>query len=153
MTPEALAELHARAMEIPRPWSAKSFFDLLSSPGIFLIPHAISAPPIREKPETARNLNAFALGRVTLDEVELLTLAVDPAWQRRGLGRTCLRAFETEAKKAGAGLAFLEVAETNEAARALYRAEGWAETGRRKGYYRTGSGLIDAVLMQKPLTG
>ena len=137
MTPDALAALHAAAFADQRPWSAAEFASLCDSPHVFLIPHP----------------HGFALGRVILDEVELLTIATAPAARRQGIGRALLGAFETEAKGRGAALAHLEVAADNAPAMALYRACGWAETGRRKGYYpRADAGAVDAVLMQKRLT-
>ena len=49
-------------------------------------------------------------------------------------------------------MAFLEVAADNAAAQALYARAGFAESGRRRGYYRRpdGSGL-DALVMQRAL--
>lgn len=135
MTPETLAALHARAMEVPGPWSAKDFADLLAQKGTFLIPM----------------LHAFALGRVTVDEAELLTLATDPAHRRQGLARACLSAFETEAAKRGAAIGFLEVAAANTPALDLYESASWVRIGRRKDYYKAPEGRIDAVLMSKRL--
>lgn len=139
MTPTQLAALHARAMEVPGAWSEKDFEGLLAAPGVFLVTpsHGVTT--------------GFALGRVTLDEAELLTLAIDPEARRQGLGRDCLASFELEAAARGALSAYLEVAETNAAARALYRAAGWRETGVRRGYYRASGGRVDAILMSKPL--
>lgn len=91
---------------------------------------------------------AFGLGRVIVDQAELLTLAVDPAQQGRGSGRRCLRLFLDASKRAGATRVFLEVAATNQAALALYRSEGFTEDGLRKGYYRAeGREPVDAILM------
>ncbi len=70
----------------------------------------------------------------------------------KGLGRRLLAAFETAARDRGAETAFLEVADGNAAARALYLAGGYAETGRRKGYYRSPEGRrIDALVMARTL--
>lgn len=99
--------------------------------------------------------NGFALGRVILDEVELLTIATAPGGARRqgGIGRALMAAFEAEAKGRGAALAHLEVAADNLPALALYQAQGWAETGRRAGYYARSDGpAADALMMQKALT-
>ena len=136
MTPEELAAIHAETMEVPAPWSAETFAGFLAFPGCIL-----AAEP-----------GGFALGRVMADEAELLTLAVAGDRRRRGIGARCLAAFCDHAAENGARTAFLEVAETNLAARALYRAGGWAETGRRRGYYRTAAGgTLDAILMSRNL--
>lgn len=152
-------------MTIPGPWTERDFAQLLAAPGTFLVTSPPSScrecsgespgpDPEREaEPATsaAQNLLAFALGRVTLDEAELLTLAVDPDARRKGLGRAVLSAFETQASDRGATRAFLEVADTNQPARALYAASGWAMTGARPNYYRTTDGRIDAILMGRSL--
>jgi ribosomal-protein-alanine N-acetyltransferase len=77
------------------------------------------------------------------DEAELLNLAVDPAFRRRGVGKALLSALEKAAK----GTIFLEVAETNAAAIALYRNTGWLEVAIRKGYYNHGK--INGIVMKK----
>jgi ribosomal-protein-alanine N-acetyltransferase len=77
------------------------------------------------------------------DEAELLNLAVDPASRRRGIASALLTALEAEAT----GQLFLEVAQPNQAAIALYEHHGWVRNGIRKGYYQ--QGLINAIVMQK----
>lgn len=165
MTPEALAMLHARAMPQTRAWSSHDFADLLATPGCFLtgVPSSLqryagggerserwAAPPTTATTKSAQIL-AFALGRVTLDEAELLTLAVDPAHQRQGLGRQCLAQFEAEALDQGATRAFLEVAASNHAALALYRNTGWTQDGTRPNYYAGANTREDAILFSKSL--
>lgn len=136
MTPEALAAVHARVFTHPRPWTAPEFADLLASPHVFVI-------------GTPR---AFALGRVIVDEAELLTIATDPAHQRTGLARTTLAAFHATAATRGATTAFLEVAADNVPARALYSAAGYGQTGLRRGYYRSQGGeTVDALLLSRTL--
>jgi ribosomal-protein-alanine N-acetyltransferase len=133
-----MAALHAVAMTLPPPWSAADFASLLAAHGTFAVGDA----------------RAFALGRVVLDEVELLTIATHPEHRRSGLARACLAAFEAEAHARGARTAHLEVAAENATAVALYEAAGWAHAGRRRGYYRTPEGArIDACLMSKTLSG
>lgn len=136
MSPEELAAIHAAAMVVPGPWSAATFEGFLGARGCVLVAEG----------------RGFALGRVVVDEAELLTLAVDPDARRQGLGRRCLAGFEREAARLGAARAFLEVAETNQPARALYRAGGYSEDGARRDYYAAADGhRIDAVLMSKAL--
>ena len=77
------------------------------------------------------------------DEAELLNLAVDPARRRHGVASALL---ETLAREATGNL-FLEVAETNRSAIALYEHHGWVRTGVRKGYYE--GGTVNAIVMQK----
>ncbi|HVW84456.1 MAG TPA: GNAT family N-acetyltransferase, partial [Bryobacteraceae bacterium] len=63
--------------------------------------------------------------------------------RRHGVGAALLGALSHAAK----GDIFLEVAETNAAAIALYRKHGWVESGIRRGYYE--KGRINAVVMKK----
>ncbi|EAQ04488.1 ribosomal-protein-alanine acetyltransferase, putative [Pseudooceanicola batsensis HTCC2597] len=136
MTPEALAALHRRCFDTPRPWTSAEFAALLATDTVFL----------------TGDLHAFALGRVVAGEAELLTLATDPDRRRAGLGRRCLQAFEAAARARDAQEAFLEVAADNGPAIALYRSAGWRTTGRRRDYYRSPDGQrIDAGIMGKSL--
>ncbi|MFV0473883.1 MAG: GNAT family N-acetyltransferase, partial [Pikeienuella sp.] len=90
----------------------------------------------------------FALISLAADEAELLTLAVAPALRRQGAGRALLAAAMAQAAAGGATTMFLEVAEDNEAAIALYRSAGFAPAGRRPRYYRRGAALVDALLLR-----
>ena len=132
MTPEDLAATHAAAFEDERPWSAEEFAGLIG--GAILTGTAES----------------FVLGRVTLDEAEVLTLATHPDHRRRGLARAALAEFLDQARARGASRAFLEVAADNAPARALYA--GWTQIGRRKGYYaQPGGPAADALVLEKRL--
>lgn len=132
-----MAALHAAAFTAERPWSAQEFQELLASPFVAVIARA----------------GGFALTRSLAGESELLTLAVDPAQQRRGIGRDLLRDWLAAAQCGGIEDAFLEVAADNAGAIALYQAAGFAETGRRRGYYaRAGAASVDALLMGRALT-
>lgn len=94
--------------------------------------------------------HGFALVRTVADETELLTLAVDPAYRRQGIADSLMREW---LKKTSARHAFLEVASDNAAAQALYTKYGFAEAGRRAGYYRRANApAVDAVLMQAAVT-
>ena len=65
----------------------------------------------------------------------LLLFAVEPRWRRRGLGAELFRYLETLAKRGGIAELRLEVRARNRGARAFYRALGFAETSRLRGYY------------------
>lgn len=132
MTPAELARIHAAAFAPERGWSEAEFQTLLTRKGARLTTHGA----------------AFVLGQQILDEVEILTLATDPAAQRAGHGTQALAAFLAEAKAAGAARVFLEVAQDNAPARALYARAGFTEDGRRPSYYaRKGSTAVDALLL------
>jgi [ribosomal protein S18]-alanine N-acetyltransferase len=82
-------------------------------------------------------------------EAEIHTIGVDPAHQRRGIGRALLRGLLTVADELGA-VVFLEVRTDNEAARVLYETEGFAVVGVRKRYYRPSG--ADAYTMRREST-
>jgi len=139
MTPEALAALHARAFPgPPRPWSAEEFAGLIADPLIDLL---TLAP------------HAFAVIRSAGPEAEVLTICTDPSARRQGLAAKLLSRAEASAVSAGAAEMFLEVAETNKAARALYAAAGFAERGYRKNYYTDQArARVSALVLGKRLT-
>lgn len=119
MTPQSLAALHSTAFSRTRAWSEDEFARLLAQKGT----------------KCTGDMRCFVLTRTIVDEAELLTLATDPAYRRKGLAAQTLRAAEVECAKAGATRMFLEVAEDNAAARALYSKAGYSQIGRRPGYY------------------
>lgn len=125
-----LAALHAAAFA--GPWDAAAFHALLGQAGVF----AVEAP------------DGFILMRAVADEAEILTLAVCPRARRRGLGGWLVGEGAVEAAARGAVRLFLEVAADNAPARALYARAGFAEAGRRPGYYaRPDGGRQDALLL------
>ncbi|MBB4796977.1 ribosomal-protein-alanine N-acetyltransferase [Brevundimonas bullata] len=126
---ETLAALHAEAFETP--WDAASLAALLASPGVFAVEEA----------------DGFILIRVVADEAEILTLAVRPAARRNGLGGRLVETAVVRAAALGAERMFLEVAEDNVAARALYARTGFTEAGRRRGYYARPDGSREDALV------
>ena len=92
----------------------------------------------------------MVLARVTADEAEILTVAVMPAARRGGLGAALMRAAMAECRARGADKMFLEVAETNAPARALYARLGFARVGTRRNYYPGGG---HAFVLESSLTG
>lgn len=69
-------------------------------------------------------------------QAELETIAVAKEAQRRGIGRALLSALTAELNGEGIGDLWLDVRASNQAALAFYRSAGFAQTGRRKNYYR-----------------
>jgi len=83
-------------------------------------------------------------------EAEILTLGVRPGpWRRRGVADRLLAEAGAVLADAGVTDLFLEVAAANTGALAFYRQAGFAEVGRRAGYYGTdGPSPVDAVVMR-----
>ncbi len=73
------------------------------------------------------------------------TLAVDPRYQRRGIGRSLLHACEA---KLGVPRSRLTVRPSNLAAISMYEGEGYMSIDLWKKYYNDGE---DALLMEKEL--
>lgn len=136
MTPGEMAALHKAAFLNETPWSEKSFAELVESPHV----------------SAFARTEGFALTRTVAGESELLTLAVHPDHQRQGIAKDLMNVWLRFARN-HAETAFLEVAEDNLAARALYQSLGFAQNGLRKGYYARKNGYpVDAVLMSRDMT-
>src|SRR3990167_6302551 len=90
----------------------------------------------------------FSLWKI-VDEGHLVTLAVDPARRRQGLGSTILRETLRLAESIGIRKLTLEVRETNRDALRMYVRFGFVKTGARLKYYEDGA---DAWIMDLDLT-
>lgn len=100
----------------------------------------------------ANELQGVILVQIFADESEILTLGTAPATRRSGVAKALLLHAAAEAAENGARTMFLEVAESNDAALALYRGVGFAIVGRRKSYYREGAGPgVDALRLSAEL--
>lgn len=136
----ALAALHASAFD--HPWSAADIASALQSPGAFALAVRL------EDDQTA----GFILARAIAGEGEILTLAVSPAARRRGIGRALVEATIGICIENRAESLFLEAAQDNLPAIALYSQTGFESAGLRKGYYRRdGAPAVDALVMRRTL--
>jgi [ribosomal protein S18]-alanine N-acetyltransferase len=81
-------------------------------------------------------VQGFIVGKVSDDEWEIENLAIAGPERRRGLGRQLVGGFLNRARAANAKSVFLEVRESNLAARRLYEKSAFIEAGRRTRYYR-----------------
>lgn len=94
-------------------------------------------------------LSAFIIISRAADQAEILTIATTKAARRQGLGRDLLNHAIGQIRKHGATDLFLEVAEDNAAALALYKKAGFQPIGRRPGYYRRAAGRVAAITFSK----
>jgi len=92
-----------------------------------------------------RGIRAYCAYQVVVDEAHVHNLAVVPEARRHGLARRLLALTLEIAARKGARAAHLEVRAGNAAARALYRAMGFHEVGKRHAYYL--APVEDAVLL------
>lgn len=72
---------------------------------------------------------------IALDEGEITNVSVKKEFQGRGIGRKLMEVLEIEGRKEGVAAYFLEVRESNQKARGLYRARGFIEAGTRRNFY------------------
>ena len=96
-------------------------------------------------------LQGFILLGAVSDQTDMITLAVNPDFRGRGAGRQLVKAAEKDAASRGAELIFLEVAEDNVAATALYRSCRYVPIGMRKNYYKRKGGRVSALTMRNYL--
>lgn len=89
----------------------------------------------------------FIVGRDLGPEWEIQNIVVARPMQRRGLATQLVQELLGFARDRAAQAVYLEVRESNSAARALYSRMGFIETGRRKAYYSNPE--EDAVLYRK----
>lgn len=82
------------------------------------------------------------------EPADLLTIAVDPAARRSGVGSALLAAVLDEASKRDAGEILLEVRVDNARAIAFYEQHGFAPLATRRKYYADGT---DGMVMRRPL--
>ncbi|HMM14053.1 MAG TPA: GNAT family N-acetyltransferase [Parvibaculum sp.] len=143
---ESLAALHRASFD--EPWDAPSIAAILAMPGSF----ALLAVPDTDGARSASPAG-FVLLRIAADEAEILTIAVDPALRRAGVGRRLVEAASALALAHGASALFLEVAEDNAPALALYEGAGFRTVGTRPGYYRRAGGAVSAFTMRLDLAG
>jgi ribosomal-protein-alanine N-acetyltransferase len=132
---EGVAAIERRAFSDP--WSANSFRALFGNP---LVHFAVA-----EDAMTSRVLG-YVVAWFVLDEAEIANLAVSDDIRRAGIGARLLDHALDAAKQRHARIVFLEVRESNAAARTLYASRGFAVAGRRAKYYR--KPLEDALVLR-----
>lgn len=132
---ELLAALHAECFP-DDPWNVEAMRQVLAMPGAF---------GVLAVDEASDDPRGFALAQATVGQCEVLGLGVRETARRGGIGRLLLEWLLAEAAAARQTV-FLEVAEDNLPARALYAAAGLAIVGRRPAYYRRRDGSLVAAL-------
>jgi [ribosomal protein S18]-alanine N-acetyltransferase len=99
---------------------------------------------VLEEPASPGAIVGFLVARQIAPEWELENIVVAAHARRNGHGKRLLQSLLTHARDTNSAQVFLEVRESNLAARKLYETFGFQESGRRKSYYD--NPLEDAIL-------
>jgi [ribosomal protein S18]-alanine N-acetyltransferase len=135
----ALASILRDAPEAAN-WTQASYREWMNSPGA-----------VAFVGEGDGGVTGFIIGRQMADEAEVLNLAVAPSSRRKGQGGALLKAALGEFRVHGVSRVYLEVRESNVAARAFYAKYGFSQTSKRPKYYRKPEEA--AIVMEMRLTG
>jgi len=109
----------------PTPWSLTLYLSELS----------LGANRAYYVARAGNQIVGYAGLMLAVGEAHVTTIGVDPAWQRRGIGRRLLLVLATVARQRGATDLTLEVRASNTGAQALYHEFGFVPAGIRKNYY------------------
>lgn len=123
------------------PWTESTFRSLLERKGTGLWVAVTAA----EREEVV----GYAVVWAVLEQAELGNVAVAEAFRRRGLATRLVHAVVDWLRVQGVRELYLEVRESNAAARALYQGLGFRPIGRRKGYYSRPR--EDALVLRRPV--
>ncbi|HEY2927076.1 ribosomal protein S18-alanine N-acetyltransferase [Piscinibacter sp.] len=146
LVPMALSDVDAVvAVEVAAyafPWTRGNFIDSLAAG---YVARVLEGP--------AGRVAGYFIAMEGVDEMHLLNLTVAPSEQGHGHARRLLDALVALCRERSAQQLWLEVRESNERARSLYRRYGFKHIGMRPGYYPAGQGRReDAVVMSLDVT-
>jgi [ribosomal protein S18]-alanine N-acetyltransferase len=98
----------------------------------------------------ADQLVGFVMSRLFVPEAEILSIAVATSQRGQGVAHRLLDLHLKRLAEFGVRTVFLEVDESNEAARRLYNRFGFANVGSRPGYYpQTGTAGTSALVLRR----
>jgi [ribosomal protein S18]-alanine N-acetyltransferase len=133
-----IAELETAAFSDP--WSLASFESVLAEPAAYM---AVA------RDAAGGDVVGYVVAWFAADEGEIANLAVREPTRRRGIGAALLDGALVEGGRRGAENIYLEVRESNDAARRLYASRGFEEIGRRRRYYKRP--VEDAIVLRRVL--
>ena len=129
------AVLRIEGQVYPTPWTHSLFVSEL----------ALRSSRVYVVARVGREIVGYAGLMISLTDGHVTTIAVDPTWQRSGIGTRLLLALAREGVARRATALTLEVRLSNRGAQEMYRRFGFTPVGVRKGYYAdTGE---DALVM------
>jgi ribosomal-protein-alanine N-acetyltransferase len=131
-------------------WTEQQYRQAFQSESVErLVLVAEASPPEASDSDKPGDLVGFLVARHLAPEWELENIVVAPKARRKGLGMRLLDALLAAAQETHSDAVFLEVRESNAAARTLYEKAGFLQTGRRKSYYT--SPVEDALQYRRTL--
>jgi [ribosomal protein S18]-alanine N-acetyltransferase len=137
---DTIARLHAQGFH--RGWPREDFAAYIAGEGT----------PLYVACDAKRRVVGFAMLRHTGDDVELVSIAVEPRWRGKGVGLALMRAMFDDLLMSPARRMVLEVASDNPGALRLYERLGFARVGERRGYYPRPDGTpATALVMTRDL--
>lgn len=117
-----------RSAETAAHWEEKAYRQIFEPGAAERIALVLSA-------SNSDEIAGFVVGRVAAGECELENVVVDRGQRRQGFGARLIKSLVATARSRGAGRVFLEVRESNVAARAVYERCRFKVVGRRNSYY------------------
>jgi [ribosomal protein S18]-alanine N-acetyltransferase len=137
---EQVAAIHAKGFF--RGWPREDIASYLGDPDT----------PTLVACDSKRHIAGFAMLRLLGDDVELMTIAIDPRYRGKGLGRALMNACFEDLMMTPSRRMILEVAADNPAAIKLYKSLGFTQISERKGYYARPDGQpATALVMARDL--
>lgn len=84
---------------------------------------------------SGKEVVGYLVYSVEADEADILNIAVDEKWRRKGVGSLLIKHMMEHASGLGGQHIFLEVRASNEVAKAFYKKWEFFQVGVRHGYY------------------
>ena len=117
-------------------WTDADYRKIFDAPALQTDWRRIALVIEEKKIEEEANVQGFLVAQTVGGEWEIENVAIAPDARRRGLGTRLVGELLNMAQAQAASAVFLEVRESNHAARALYEKWAFVESGRRAKYYR-----------------
>ncbi len=127
------------------PWSRDAFAQLARNPAVYFVVAEVTTAT------AGIGVAGYLVAWFVADEGEIANVAVAESVRGCGVGGCLLDTALAEGARRGVERTFLEVRESNAAARALYAARGFATIGRRRNYYR--HPVEDALVLRRLAPG
>ncbi len=136
--PDDAPAIHKLELEyFSDPWGERDIFSAISTEG------AMCYSAVDEE----GSIVAYVIARLIAPEAEIYRVAVRADKRRRGIGYRLLDYAMKSERGKGLETTFLEVRESNVAARNLYHSYGFRQIGERKNYYK--DPVENAIIMVK----